>query len=132
MKDMRGVELAIGASHDALAGVLQRYRGCDRVGRVKRKPGRPLKRSDEYFRNLLARHSEIEAWYLTRTDRRPKSDRELYTDYFAAQFVAAGERAARATDKEFQGALKTLLNELSEARRIERANPENPSISGKS
>jgi hypothetical protein len=111
-----------------LAGVVSRYRGPVQKPE-RRKPGRPLKRSEDYFRALLDAHREAVAWFLADRGCEPQSDCQLYTAYFARVFEANGERAGRASSTEFQGSLKTLRNELAEARRIERANPVNAVIS---
>lgn len=112
-----------------LAGVVQRYqRAVKRPER--RRPGRPLKRSVEYLRTLLVAHGEVVAWFVIEYGRQPDSDRALYTAYFARQFETNGQRAGRTASPDFQGALKTLRNELAEARRLNRTNPENNHVSG--
>lgn len=115
----------------ALAGVMERYRG-KRESDLKRKPGRPVKRTPAYLMTLLASHRSVEAWFLAEHGFKSTSDRKLYTEYFARQFIASGERSSRATTPAFQRALKTLRNELAEARRLERTCPENLAISGTS
>lgn len=107
-----------------LGGVLQRYRGRAPAP-PKRKPGRPRKRTPEYLMALLATHREIEAWFAQEHGCRHNSERQLYTSYFAREFTNAGERASRAQSADFQRALKTLRNELSEARRLLRSKPDN-------
>lgn len=112
-----------------LAGVVTRYRGA--LQRPdKRKPGRPLKRSADYFRELLKAHREVVAWFVAERGCQPCSDVQLYTAFFGWQFENNGQRAGRASSTDFQGALKTLRNELAEARRLERANPGNDVVSG--
>jgi hypothetical protein len=112
-----------------LSAVVSRYRGA--IRRVeKRKPGRPLKRSADYFSALLVAHREVVAWFVAERGCQPSSDKQLYTAYFARQFERNGERAGRASTSDFQGALKTLRNELAEARRLERANPGNDRVLG--
>jgi hypothetical protein len=113
----------------ALSGVMARYRG-KREPELKRKPGRPVKRTPEYLMGLLAAHHEVEAWFIAEHGCKPFSDRQLYTEYFAREFTANGERGGRASTPAFQRALKTLRNELAEARRLERASPENQGVSG--
>lgn len=112
-----------------LSGVMKRYSAAS-AEEGKRKPGRPKKRTDEYLRGLLDTHRNVEVWYLATYSRRAPSEREMYTAFFAAQFSFEGQRAARATTPEFQRSLKTLRNELAEARRLQRTCPENPAISG--
>lgn len=107
---------------------MSRYRPP--AGDVERRgPGRPRKRTREYLLALLNVHREVEAWFVAEHGRPPRSDRQMYTAYFAARFTAAGERASRASSAEFQGALKTLRNELAEARRLS-TSPENAVILG--
>lgn len=114
---------------EPLAGVVTRYSGA--VQRPeKRKPGRPLKRSADYLRALLVAHQEVVAWYVAERGCPPSSDVELYTAFFGWQFENNGQRAGRASSATFRGALKTLRNELAEARRMERANPGNDGFSG--
>lgn len=112
-----------------LAGVVSRYRGAIQRAE-KRKPGRPLKRNAEYLLALLVAHREVVAWFLAERGCHPSSDKQLYTAYFARQFETNGERAGRASSADFQGALKTLRNELAEARRLARANPGNDQVLG--
>lgn len=110
--------------------MLARYDAPVHPERQQRKPGRPAKRTPEYLLALLTEHTRLVGWFVGTFGARPASDRQLYTEFFAAQFSARGERAARAKAADFQRPLKTLLNELAEARRIERSNPGNPAISG--
>lgn len=112
-----------------LAGVVQRYqRSIKRPER--RRPGRPLKRTVEYLRTLLETHKAVVTWFVTEYGTQPASDRALYTAYFAREFESTGQRAGRANTPDFQGALKTLRNELAEARRLDRTNPGNGHVSG--
>jgi hypothetical protein len=114
----------------ALAGVVARYQGAEQEAPEKRKPGRPLKRSDDYLRELLKAHREVVAWFIEQRGGAPRSDVELYTAFFGWQFESNGQRAARTASPDFRGALKTLRNELAEARRLERVSPGNGRISG--
>jgi hypothetical protein len=111
----------------ALDGVIARYEGAETTS-SKRRPGRPTKRTPEYLAELLATHEKVVAWYLSQFGCEPASDRQLYTEYFASCFAAEGGRASRARSDRFQSKLKTLRNELAEARHRER--PSNPSVSG--
>lgn len=113
-----------------LASVLARYDAPLRTEPQRRKPGRPPKRTTEYLLALLAEHGKVVSWFVSQFGVRPASDRQLYTEFFASQFSARGERAGRAKAADFQRTLKTLRNELAEARRIARASPENRPISG--
>lgn len=108
----------------ALAGLLARYER-NGVTTIGRKPGRPLKRTPEYLRSVVADYRELRAWFLHEYEEAPCSDRALYTAYFTCVFTARGQRGSRASEPAFQRKLKTTLNELSAARRRERANPEN-------
>lgn len=112
-----------------LAGVIGRYKGLQ-PEHPERKPGRPKKRTTEYLLSVLAAHRGVEAWFLSEYGCLASSDKYLYTTFFADQFSRSGERASRAHTADFQRALKTLRNELAEARRMERANPGNAGISG--
>lgn len=113
----------------AFAGVMTRYRGAtDPV--PKKKPGRPLKRTLEYLSGLLQDHQIVAAWYQQEFGCEASSDRALYEAYFSRTFTSNGERAGRVAAPEFQRALKTLRNELAEARRLARLNPQNAPISG--
>lgn len=114
-----------------LSGVLRRYRNDKgREPVTKRKPGRPRTRDSAYFAGLLVAHEEIFTWYASKHGCTPSSDRHLYTEYFAQHFEALGERASKSATPLFQRSIKTLRNELSEARRRERARPPNPAITG--
>lgn len=121
-----------------LAGVVARYRDQqgeelrDQYAREqdRRKPGRPLKRTESYLRELLKAHSEVVAWFVAERGCQPSSDVELYTAFFGWQFESSGQRAGRASSTTFRGALKTLRNELAEARRLERTNPGNAGVFG--
>lgn len=108
-----------------LASVLNRYRGSQESEPPSRGRGRPLKRNAEYLRQLIEAHRAVEAWFLEARGCRPSSDCQLYTAYFAERFKAGGERAGKAAAPDFQRSLKTLRNELAEARRLERMNPGN-------
>jgi len=94
-----------------------RYQSRGPVAVARRKPGRPLKRTPEYLRGLLADHATVQAWFVSKFGGPASSDRHLYTAFFAHKFEAAGERAGRASSPDFQRVLKTLRNELAEARR---------------
>lgn len=113
-----------------LASVLARYDAPAQRARLSRKAGRPTKRTREYLRGLLAEHDRLLDWFSAKFGSPPLSDRQLYTEFFADQFCARGDRAGRAKSADFQRRLKTLRNELAEARRIERESPENMPISG--
>lgn len=115
-----------------LASVLARYDAPAQRQRTTRKAGRPIKRTREYLRGLLAEHGRLLDWFAAKFGAPPVSDRQLYTEFFADQFCARGDRAGRAKSADFQRRLKTLRNELAEARRLERASPENLPISGTS
>jgi hypothetical protein len=115
---------------EPLTAVLTRYRGPDVAIVEARRAGRPLTRTPSYFHALLISHAQVAEWYQTKFGCQPASDCKLYTEYFASHFKSTGERAARSSSPDFQRALKTLRNDLSEARRRERANPENHTISG--
>lgn len=109
-----------------LDDILERYDGPPAPPVAeKRKPGRPLKRTPAYLRAVLAKHREVVAWFVHEYEEAPRSDRALYTAYFTCVFAARGQRGSRASEPAFQRKLKTTLNELSAARRQERANPEN-------
>jgi hypothetical protein len=112
------------AAVDPFGSVLARYRRGDPEP-VRRKPGRPVKRTPEYFAVLLAKHKELEARYVAEHGAAPESVKSLYTAYFAELFTARGERASRASSADFQGALKTLRNELAVARRLSVSRPKN-------
>lgn len=113
----------------AFAGVMARYRGAtDPV--PKKKPGRPVKRTPEYLGGLLHDHQAVAAWYKHEFGCAASSDRVLYEAYFSVAFTSNGERAGRVAAPEFQRALKTLRNELAEARRLGTSNPQNAPISG--
>lgn len=112
------------------ASVLRRYDAPAQRELPTRKSGRPRKRTREYFQGLLAEHTRLVAWFANKYGATPVSDRQLYTEFFADQFCARGDRAGRAKSAEFQRTLKTLRNELAEARRIARASPENQPIYG--
>lgn len=111
-----------------LAGVVARYEGTPAP--PKRKGGRPRKRTPEYLRAVIEKHCEVERWFMEEFGTAPRSDRELYTQYFGHMFVTRGQRESRAHEPRLQGPLKTALNELAEARRLVRALPENRSING--
>jgi hypothetical protein len=102
---------------DPIESVLARYEGSRPSEPPKRKPGRPKKRTPEYLRTLLTKHVQIREWFEHEFDQPPRSDRELYTQYFAHLFLTRGMRGSRAAEPRFQRTLKTTLNELSEARR---------------
>jgi hypothetical protein len=116
---------------DPIESVLVRYEGSRLPEPPKRKPGRPKKRTPEYLRALLERHTQIRAWFEHEFEQVARSDRELYTQYFAHLFLTRGLRGSRAAEPRFQRTLKTTLNELSEARRHFRDAPANQAISGK-
>jgi hypothetical protein len=116
---------------DPIESVLARYEGSRLPEPPKRKPGRPKKRTPEYLRTLLERHVEIRAWFEREFEQVARSDRELYTQYFAHLFLTRGLRGSRAAEPRFQRTLKTTLNELSEARRHSRDVPANQAIPGK-
>jgi hypothetical protein len=116
---------------DPIESVLSRYEGSRLPEPPKRKPGRPKKRTPAYLRSLLERHVEIRAWFEHEFEQVARSDRELYTQYFAHLFLTRGLRGSRAAEPRFQRTLKTTLNELSEARRHFRDAPANHAIYGK-
>lgn len=123
--------LNVGNLPAPLASVLVRYQRRARTElQEKKRPGRPTKRTPEYLRALLVEHRRLACWFIARFGREPASDRQLYTEFFADQFSARGERAGRARTLDFQRTLKTLRNELAEARRLDRQAPENGPISG--
>lgn len=113
----------------ALSSVLDRYRGSEPA--KARKAGRPRKRTADYLRALMWTHRALVSWYVQAHGHAPASDRVLYTAYFARRFALAGERPSKAEAQDFQRSLKTLQNELAEARRLERTNPEKGAIYGK-
>lgn len=113
-----------------LACVMTRYRAESPKPAMRKPPGRPQKRTSAYFRSLLEQHRFLVAWFEREFGCSPASDRQLYTEHFAREFAARGERPGRASSQQFQSKLKTLRNELAEARRMERANPENAAIAG--
>jgi hypothetical protein len=118
--------LALPALAAQLGDILARYDGPPPLPvAATRKPGRPLKRTPAYLRAVLAKHGEVEAWFLHEYEEAPRSDRALYTAYFTCVFTARGQRGSRASEPAFQRKLKTTLNELSAARRQEKANPGN-------
>jgi hypothetical protein len=115
---------------DPIESVLARYEGSRPPEPPKRKPGRPKKRTPDYLSALLRKHLEIRAWFEHEFEQVARSDRELYTQYFAHLFLTRGLRGSRAAEPRFQRTLKTTLNELSEARSHFRDSPENHAISG--
>jgi hypothetical protein len=124
------VSRAGGTAVDPFGSVLARYRKVEPEP-VRRKSGRPTKRTPEYFAALLAKHEELEARYVAEHGATPESVKFLYTAYFAELFTARGERASRASSADFQGALKTLRNELAVARRLSVAVPRTDVFSGR-
>jgi hypothetical protein len=114
---------------DPVVATFQRCRTGAGAEDEPRKPGRPLKRTEDYYRQLLAAHARAEAWFIAANARRPKSVQQLYTAYFAQKLAEYSERPSRASGSQFQRGIKTLRNELSEARRLLRR-PENDSFSG--
>jgi hypothetical protein len=114
---------------DPLAATFQRCRASGGAENVPRKPGRPVKRTHDYYRQLLAAHEQAQAWFMGINSRAPTSVQQLYTAYFAHQLAEHSERPTKANGASFQRGIKTLRNELSEARRLLRC-PENHAFTG--
>lgn len=101
-----------------LIGAIERYQAVpERAAPAPRSRGRPRKLTPEYFTQLLVRHDQAVAWYRDQFDDGPPSVVALYTILAAHQFVANGERPGRADEPSFQAKLRTLRNELAQARR---------------
>lgn len=83
-----------------------------------RPPWRPKTRTTEHYAALVQKHAEIAAWFLLTFERPHRSERELLTEHLADEFSKHGLRSGRAHEKEMAGKVKTLMNELSLARRI--------------
>jgi hypothetical protein len=83
-----------------------------------RPPWRPKTRTPEHYAALVQKHAEIAAWFLLRFARPHRSERELLTEHLADEFSKHGLRSGRAYAKEMAGKVKTLMNELSLARRL--------------
>lgn len=102
-----------------LASVLTRYERPPLQEAPARQTGRPKKRTEEYLLRLLNERQRLAAWYEAKHGSAPPSDRQLFTVFFADHFAANGERESRVTSPSFRAALKTLRNELAQARRLE-------------
>jgi hypothetical protein len=83
-----------------------------------RPPWRPKTRTPDHYAALLANHQSIGVWFLETFGRPHKSDSELLKAHFAHEFQKLGLRASRADDAQTAKKLKTLVNELSTARRL--------------
>jgi hypothetical protein len=87
-----------------------------RSDRPPRPRGRPKTRTAEHYAALHAEYLRIAAWFAAAVGRPAKSDAELLTAYFSERWERDGLRRSRASTDDFAGRIKTLRNELSEAR----------------
>lgn len=94
-------------------------------------PGRPRKRTPEYFTALLQEHLLITEWFAKSFGREPKSDQELITQYLSTHFMNQGLRASRADSEEVKSKLKSIRNDLSMARTWARTNPHKRHLLGR-
>lgn len=90
----------------------------------QRRRGRPQTRTDAHYASLLAELQSMAAWFHQAHQRAHRSDVELLTAYLGESFAREGKRRCRATGAEFAGRIKTLRNELSRARKWQRATNE--------
>ena len=85
---------------------------------VPRPPWRPKTRTPEHYAALIEQHKAITEWFLQTFGRPHKSDSELLKAYLADEYQNRGLRAWRVNGQEAAGMVKTMLNELSNARQL--------------
>lgn len=81
-------------------------------------PWRPKIRTPEHYAALLKRHKELSNWFQVTFGRPHQSDKELLKAHLSDELQKIGMRVNRVNESEMAGKLKTMLNELSSARRL--------------
>ncbi|HPW29541.1 MAG TPA: hypothetical protein PLL01_09150 [Rhodoferax sp.] len=90
--------------------------------RVPAKVGRPLKRTDAYYKETYEHFIWLCKWHLDRFGKAHESVPKLLTAYSTEILVANGLRASRVESVEVRGRLKTWVNAISRARTLKRIN----------
>lgn len=86
--------------------------------------GRPRKRTEALFADVLRGHRAIAAWFSREVGRPARSDVELF-GHFRAHVLAVSREEGRAANALSLGySLKTVQNVLGQARRYYREHPE--------
>lgn len=101
--------------------------GCEQANK---RPGRPQTRTQDYFNQLLRQHFDLVRWFTNAFGRPPNTDVELLNKHFEAECSRLGFRPTRVKSEVIQGRIKTIRNQLSEARRLTRIHPENSLLKG--
>jgi hypothetical protein len=95
--------------------------------------GRPRKRTEAHYAEILRGHVELVDWFEEVHARAPKSDAELYKAFRAhvAQTIQCDRAVEAAAVDDLIGVrMKTALNVLGEARRFYREHPEKGPFTG--
>lgn len=101
---------------------LSRYVSRTEAGERSINPrGRPRTRTQEHYAALHAEYLRIAAWFAEKQGRPHKSDMELLTEYLGDCCERDGVRRSRVSAPSFAGKIKTLRNELSRARAMNRS-----------
>lgn len=80
--------------------------------------GRPKVLTVDFFAALLSEHAHITAWFHATFGEPPKSDVQLLNAYFASECEKRGLRTSRIQSSDMKARVKTLRNQLSQARRV--------------
>ncbi|MDD0812979.1 hypothetical protein PSQ20_21770 [Curvibacter sp. RS43] len=110
-------------------GLLTQLPAREDVASPRRK-GRPKIRTQSHYEAIWREYEAMQTWFLLEFGRAQKSDRELITQYVAAQYEANGLRVSRAWSDEAQSRIKTMRNELGVARRCLQSVPKNGLLVG--
>ena len=96
----------------------------------KRAAGRPKVLTEGYMAMLLREHALITEWFCATHGRKPKSDLELLVAHFESELRANGLRASRMDAPSIRSRIKTLRNQLAEARKLAARIPKTSVYSG--
>lgn len=119
------------ASMPPNCAALARYTELNPKSNAPPRPrGRPKTRTADHYAELLHAHQALCKWFEEAKGRPPTSDLELLTAFFSTNFQQRSQRASRIDSREVQAKLKTLRNELSQARQLAAICPEKTAITG--
>lgn len=115
---------------NAIATYLRVRRGEPRPSNQR---GRPRKRTEAHYAEIMRGHIELLDWFEENHSRAPSSDAELYRAFrsHVAQDIQCDRAIEAAAIDDLIGVrMKTVLNVLGEARRFYREHPEKGPFTG--
>jgi hypothetical protein len=92
--------------------------GAEKKVKPSNPPGRPKTRTHSHYEALRDEYSRLKNWFEEANGRPARSDAELLRAHLAAELQRQGLEPSLLESPDVQKRLKTLRNELSQAKKI--------------